>query len=257
VVTPVTSKRYERIKVDPKWFKLMDQMKSWRTDPRMTNVPPENCGHAREIDVSDLVYIAIGHYLRDEPEEVKEWGDRLVSETQQYFFGPWDVASEHDCKAYWERGAGNWVRQYRAATAFASALGDTRAVQRLSEFPSESKGDAGIPQDIPWYALLGEYLARGATPAYRARVNAMGESEIPRHEILAQLLWAINEGRQDAMDHWFAEHMKYYLKHQKPKHEVDYKLAIDATILYHLASRLGRPINVTDDFWRDHLIIFK
>jgi hypothetical protein len=74
-------------------------------------------------------------------------------------------------------------------------------------------------------------------------------------KVFAESLDAIAKKRTKEIDQRFAEQMKYYLRNQKKRDEMEYKLALDGTILYHLARRQGHEISM-DDFSRDHLIIF-
>ncbi len=73
--------------------------------------------------------------------------------------------------------------------------------------------------------------------------------------MLARTLDAIAEARSDDTASGFAEHMTFYLKHQKKRDVVDFKLAVDATTLFHLAARNSITLEIPEN-WRDHLILY-
>ena len=252
-------KRYQRIGVEEHWVETVSRNLNSVDEFHPKNWPLEAYGDNYWSHVNTLMHVASGYYFADDLANARLWAEQTVRTAEDYFFGAWrqsmpDNPLRPEDDGYWARGGGTWVNTYRTSLAFALALDDWAAAQRLSVHPTEDKFDVNS-RDRPWYLALAEYVAKGFTPLCHARLKTLCDQETKGHYELAEFLFALEEKRLDAVDHWFKEFFKYYRRYQKKRPEIQYQLAFDNSIMYHLARRGGHEIAM-DELTRDHLIVF-
>jgi len=248
--------RYERFDDSDRWVTFLSEDLKEVQDYDPEKGPRTNFGHNLESYVRLFCGLTVSYYLLDDVENTKCWARRTLVEAERYFFGDWRQSMPGSNPEYWAKGGGLWMRAYRSAMAFGSALGDERALKRLSEFPHSPYDVTDWKSETVWYLLLAEYFARGVTKKYEERLAEILDGTAKWLRMLAGTLDAIVRDRRDEVPARFAEHFGYYLKTVRKRFEPEFQLDLDGTILYHLAARLGRPFDI-DDKTRDHLIILE
>ncbi|MGC4033597.1 MAG: hypothetical protein QM754_18070 [Tepidisphaeraceae bacterium] len=186
----------------------------------------------------------------------------------------------------------NWVTEYRYGITWASVLDDWDSARRMSEYPQDDGEDqSDRKSEIPWYLLLADVLKQaspgGRTPRASAAADQSSRVQLPNPEppepngiwltpelqlkpatceeliehgskkrikLLATVLSEILRKDAAAADRAFAEYMKYFKKTEYPRARTpDDKLALDGTILFHLARHRGIALTIKSEH-SDHII---
>ncbi len=194
--------------------------------------------------------IALSRYLASDEVAARRWGMVLMKEVQEYLCGEWRAQD-----SYWAMGGGEWMTLYRTAVAFAMSTDSIAIARRLSTFPPSAKGDPSTwANDASWYVLLASYMIDPESREIGDRVATMAQRGPKGHRILAAMLKAICDKDVVRAQEALGEHIAYYLRYHRSRDEIDYQLALDASILWKLAECSGITLEA-DERTKDSMLL--
>jgi hypothetical protein len=215
--------------------------------------------------VSKQAYATLACYLEDNFVECTSRARDLVVLAEDLFFGRWREAvpdPKHGGRYPADRWlTAPWVDEYRETLLWCTCLGGWKSARRLSQYPRERTVDnvSERKSEAPWYQLLAAYL-RGDTTGSDFGLGGkltgepsakLGSSErlieegrSKRLKLLSAMLRAIAAKDAATAQERIEQYLVYYRKNEFPTHNWDEKVAIDGTILVHLAEHEGLNVKV-------------
>lgn len=202
---------------------------------------------------------ALACYFEEDLSECMVRAREVVLGAKGLFFGSWGE---------WARDV--WVTLYRQSVFWSVCVGDWASVRQLSEFPSGRTIDtiSERKSEAPWYQLLATYLRGDATerdfaidreltsepsakPKSFERLIEEGRSK--RLKLLSAVLGAIRDRDAVAIQRCLEDYLAYYRKTEFPRPSLEEKVAVDGSILVHLAEHKGLKVEVPSAY-ADHIV---
>jgi hypothetical protein len=262
---------YERIGVDPEFDIALEKRLSALTVCLRKGVDP---AINKRLLLSSRQQVVLAYYLLDQRREAGEHAAALVAEVEDYLMGGWRASYEEprwvDDSGHPEGGyqrpyvpgvAGCrreflWMEAFRDGLLWALALGDGAAAARLAGYAGEDlrgeEFDFG-PADKAW-RLVATSLVLGGPAAERAGWEGVVEgSRAKKPRLLLAALRAAATGDAPGVGKALAECVRHHLRTEFPEAGLDHKLALDASLVLHVAMQAGLPIDL-DPKHRDHFV---
>jgi len=258
---------YERLGLSPKDINATNQIRRAENQKAREIVFVEI---HKWMLVKSQASAALACYLEELHDESVARAREVVTLTIDLFFGAWrkGVPDPKHGGLYpeyrWLKKV-QWVCEYRDAILWSACLGDWDAARRLSQYPSDQT-DSDISErksEAPWYRLLASYLRGDATgsdlamddtppgepsgkPGTLERLIEEGRSKRMKH--LSAALGAIARKDAAAVQDRIEQCLAYYRKTEFTRGDWDDMVAIDGSILVHLAEHEGVPVSVPEKY---------
>jgi hypothetical protein len=214
-----------------------------------TNEEVEHWADANELYCKVLFAIGCAGYM-DFPPIFQDWRSivqRMPKVAIEYFFDPW----RDDFKRFgydpYDRARARqelpWMNNYRVGLLIAAAFSDWQSFDRLQEWPGpdlpfDEGTDDRTPEDCAFHIWLAMTL-RGQGAAAKSQHQRIQDGARRRPRMLLAIAETLLAQDAAAVSRELTAYLKYYRKNELRLNRVDFAVACDATILWHVARRRG------------------
>ncbi len=224
-------------------------------------------------------HVALAYFIMGDNASSRANGERLIGDVNDYLFGSWrdhytvkrSVRDEATPRGWKQvdlvlgrdgcRRELEWMGQFRAGLLWSFCLNRPDEVLRMADYPSEDCTDeSGLEcgrgaVDKCYYLVLSDVIRGRPDPLDPIRVGVIERGRRKRPKLLLAALRRILQRDPEGFLAALAACISHHRKEDLPRAGLANKLALDATILYHVGATLGLPVRCSESDARLMLLL--